>query len=90
MKNEIHIRRLTYEYECRIKHLERIIMELENELHKKEFLLKKSSKTSKSSPNSKRQEIVDAINYIKSKPHKTKQDRDSLYSLEMVLKNMKD
>ena len=37
---------------------------------------------------SKKQEIVDAINYIKSKTDKTKKDKESLYSLEMVLKNL--
>ncbi len=37
---------------------------------------------------SKKQEIVDAINYIKSKTEKTKKDKESLYSLEMVLKNL--
>ena len=36
----------------------------------------------------KKQEIVDAINYIKSKTEKTKKDKESLYSLEMVLKNL--
>jgi hypothetical protein len=40
-----------------------------------------------SSPN-KKQEIVDSLNYLKSKKVKTKQDKDSIYSLEMVLKNM--
>lgn len=37
---------------------------------------------------SKKQEIVDAINYIKSKTEKTKKDKESLYSLEMILKNL--
>ena len=37
---------------------------------------------------SKKQEIIDAINYIKSKTDKTKKDKESLYSLEMVLKNL--
>ena len=37
---------------------------------------------------SKKQEIIDAINYIKSKTDKTKKDKESLYSLETVLKNM--
>ena len=37
---------------------------------------------------SKKQEIIDAINYIKSKTEKTKKDKESLYSLEMVLKNL--
>jgi hypothetical protein len=29
------------------------------------------------------------LEYLKNKPVKTKQDKDSIYSLEMVLKNMK-
>jgi len=37
---------------------------------------------------SKKQEINDEINYIKSKTEKTKKDKESLYSLEMVLKNL--
>jgi hypothetical protein len=39
-------------------------------------------------PKSKKQEIVDSLNYLKSKPVKTKKDKESIYSLEMVLKNM--
>ena len=37
---------------------------------------------------SKKQEIIDTINYLKSKQSKTKTDKESLYSLEMILKNM--
>ena len=37
---------------------------------------------------SKKQEIIDAINYIKSKTDKTKKDKESLYSLETVLRSM--
>ncbi len=37
---------------------------------------------------SKKQEIIDAINYLKSKTDKTKKDKESLYSLETVLKSM--
>lgn len=36
----------------------------------------------------KKQEIVASLNYLKSKPIKSKQDKESIYSLEMVLKNM--
>jgi len=39
-------------------------------------------------PKSKKQEIIDSLNYLKSKPVKTKKDKESIYSLEMVLKNM--
>jgi hypothetical protein len=36
----------------------------------------------------KKQEIVASLNYLKNKPIKSKQDKESIYSLEMVLKNM--
>ena len=39
--------------------------------------------------NGNKKEIIDSLNYLKSKPNKTKQDRESIYTLEMVLKNMK-
>ena len=38
---------------------------------------------------SKKDEILDSLNYLKNKKVKTKQDKESIYSLEMVLKNMK-
>jgi len=37
---------------------------------------------------SKREEIIDSLNYLRSKTNKTKQDKESIYSLEMVLKNL--
>ena len=37
----------------------------------------------------KKEELVDSLNYLKSKKTKTKQDKESIYTLEMVLKNMK-
>lgn len=42
-----------------------------------------------SKPKSKRDEIVNSLNYLKSKDVKTKQDRESIYTLEMVLKNIR-
>ena len=41
-----------------------------------------------SSNKSKKDEVLDSLNYLKNKKVKTKQDKDSIYSLEMVLKNM--
>jgi hypothetical protein len=38
--------------------------------------------------NSKKDEVLDSLNYLRSKKIKTKQDKDSIYSLEMVLKNL--
>jgi hypothetical protein len=37
---------------------------------------------------SKKQEILDSLSYLKSKKIQTKQDKESIYTLEMVLKNM--
>lgn len=37
----------------------------------------------------KKEEMIDSLNYLKSKKTKTKQDKESIYTLEMVLKNMK-
>lgn len=36
----------------------------------------------------KKQEIIASLNYLKNKSIKSKQDKESIYSLEMVLKNM--
>ena len=38
---------------------------------------------------SKRDEIMESLSYLRSKKVKTKQDKESIYSLEMVLNNMK-
>jgi hypothetical protein len=42
-----------------------------------------------SNDKSKKNEVISSLGYLKNKPVKTKQDKDSIYSLEMVLKNMK-
>jgi len=39
-------------------------------------------------PKTKKDEILDSLNYLKSKEIKTKQDKESIYTLEMVLKSM--
>ena len=39
-------------------------------------------------PKSKKDELLASLSYLKSKPNKTKQDRESIYTLEMVLKSM--
>lgn len=38
---------------------------------------------------SKRDEIQEALDYMKAKKGKTKRDKESIYILEMVLKNMR-
>jgi len=40
------------------------------------------------STKSKKDEVLESLNYLKSKKVKTKQDKESIYSLEMVLKNL--
>lgn len=42
-----------------------------------------------SKPKSKRDELLESLSYLKSKKNKSKQDRESIYTLEMVLRNMK-
>lgn len=39
-------------------------------------------------PKTKKEELIESLNYLKSKDNKTKQDRESIYTLEMVLKSM--
>lgn len=39
-------------------------------------------------PKDKKIEIIDSLNYLKSKTNKTKQDKESIYTLEMILKNI--
>jgi hypothetical protein len=38
--------------------------------------------------NGKQKEIMDAIGYLKSKPRKTKEDKDKIQMLEVILKSM--
>ena len=38
--------------------------------------------------NDKQKEIMDAIAYLKSKPRKTKEDKDKIQMLEVILKSM--
>jgi len=47
---------------------------------RKEVVIKKT--------NSKRDEVIDAIKYLRDKTNKTKQDRDKIQMLEVILKNL--
>lgn len=38
--------------------------------------------------NEKQKEVMDAIAYLKSKPKKTKEDRDKIQMLEVIIKSM--
>jgi hypothetical protein len=58
----------------------------ENKSQKQKPLVKTNSIKSVMS---KKEELVDNLTYLKSKKTKTKQDKESIYTLEMVLKNMK-
>lgn len=79
------IKNLLFSYEKKVQYLEQRIQELETELFKKECELK-----SKSTPKlNKKEELLVALSYLKNKKVKTKQDKESIYSLEMVLKNIK-
>lgn len=40
-------------------------------------------------PKTKKDELLQALNYLKSKKEKKKQDKESIYTLELLLKNMK-
>lgn len=39
--------------------------------------------------NNKRDEIIQAINFLKNKPNKTKKDRDKIQMLEVILKSQR-
>lgn len=47
------------------------------------------SVSSVANTNTKKNEVLNSLGYLKNKSVKTKQDKESIYSLEMVLKNMK-
>jgi IS1 family transposase len=42
-----------------------------------------------SKPKSKKDEVIESLSYLRNKPNPTKQDKESIYALEMVLRNMK-
>ena len=42
-----------------------------------------------SNTKSKKDELIESLEYLKNKKVKSKQDKESIYSLEMVLKNMR-
>lgn len=51
--------------------------------------LDKNDDSNKSSSVEKKQDLLDSLSYLKSKKVKTKQDKESIYTLEMILRNMK-
>lgn len=79
-KTAIEVYNTLYPKQKEIVYIEKpIITQVENNL----------SVTSVPKTKSKRDEIMESLSYLRSKKVKTKQDKESIYSLEMVLNNMK-
>ena len=79
-KTAIEVYNALYPKQKEIVYIEKpIITQVENNL----------SVTSVPKTKSKRDEIMESLSYLRSKKVKTKQDKESIYSLEMVLNNMK-
>lgn len=76
---------LVYSLENEIEYLKSIINELQLEVYK----LRCTGSSPLIKKRSKRDELLHELNNLKSKRGKTKQDKDNIYTLEMVLKNMK-
>jgi hypothetical protein len=62
--------------------------EIEIPLVKSENKIKADNST-QVKPKTKKDELLQALNYLKSKKEKKKQDKESIYTLELLLKNMK-
>jgi hypothetical protein len=75
-----------FELISRIKYLESQIVDLQNEIYKRDCLSRVDVSSNKKNNKS---EIIQSLGYLKNKKEKTKQDKESIYTLEMVLKNMK-
>jgi len=82
---DIKTKNQLFSYEKQVQYLQQRIQELETELFKKECELR-SKQPSKLN---KKEELMVALSYLNNKTVKTKQDKESIYSLEMVLKNIK-
>ena len=79
-KTAIEVYNTLYLKQKEIVYVEKpVITQVENNL----------SVTSVPKTKSKRDEIMESLSYLRSKKVKTKQDKESIYSLEMVLNNMK-
>jgi hypothetical protein len=79
-KTAIEVYNTLYPKQKEIVYIEKpIITQVENNL----------SVTSVPKTKSKRDEIMESLSYLRNKKVKTKQDKESIYSLEMVLNNMK-
>ena len=49
----------------------------------------KSDNSTQVKPKTKKDELLQALNYLKSKKEKKKQDKESIYTLELLLRGMK-
>jgi hypothetical protein len=56
-----------------------------NKVLVKEEVIEKKGEKSKN----KKDDLMESLSYLKNKKVKTKQDKESIYTLEMILKNMK-
>ena len=54
----------------------------------KVVVMKGEAKNVMTSPNDKRQEVLDAIQFLKNKENKTKADKDKIQMLEVILKTV--
>jgi hypothetical protein len=75
-----------FELISRIKYLESQIVDLQNEIYKRDCISRVDVGSNKKNNKS---EIIQSLGYLKNKKEKTKQDKESIYTLEMVLKNLK-
>jgi|LakMenEpi03Aug12_release.lakeMendotaPanAssembly.Ray.scaffolds.fasta_scaffold1450341_1 hypothetical protein len=75
-----------FELISRIKYLESQIVDLQNEIYKRDCLSRVDVSSNKKNNKS---EIIQSLGYLKNKKEKTKQDKESIYTLEMILRNMK-
>lgn len=74
-----------YELKKQVIYLNQIINELQTEL----FKLKCGVGVTKNKRSSKKDELFLALSELKRKTNKTQRDKDNIYTIEMVLKNMK-
>lgn len=74
-----------YALQQEVEYLKSIIKDLELEL----FKLRCFSPNNKFKSSSKKVELLSVLKELKSKSSKTLKDRENIYILEMVLKNMK-
>ena len=79
-KTAIEVYNTLYPKQKEIVYIEKpIVTQVENSI----------SVSSVSKTKSKKDELMESLSYLKGKKVKTKQDKESIYTLEMILRNMK-